>query len=441
MVKSMRATASLLLLFAATNASALIPRNLETRVWASDPKIDARIRAERLGTPGSHQGNSVGYDETASSPVHQYDPETALVYARARYYDPDVGRFLSRDTHEGSYGDVPSLHRYVYGRVNPLVYVDEDGNEAAQWAQDWRKFQEKYWYSGEQINSNVKQRANELEQYVAENSGGSVLAGLGVTAVTTSMQVAGGMWSMLMDPTSAARGVMGLGVGAARGVERFERGQQLEGALDVIADASAAVGTAGGVYMLATGGLAGSQPRQPAAPTVRQSMRSVPRNAPERAMVAGENAMPAPIATEMVESASAPASRPIPQPAEGVSAGAPIRYGPMNKGPLPDTVADTFRSSSYTGMALEDSMLLYRVHGGKAAELGAYWTRTPPAGPLQSQIDAALSPAWGNTATNVTTMRVPAETIIYEGAAASQGSLVGGGKSGCCSKCRSVLDN
>jgi hypothetical protein len=46
---------------------------------------------------------------------------------------------------------------------------------------------------------------------------------------------------------------------------------------------------------------------------------------------------------------------------------------------------------------------------------------------VQSIIDSALDPRWGNTAVNVTRIRVPPGIKIYEGAAASQGSLVGGG--------------
>lgn len=42
---------------------------------------------------------------------HQYDVETGLAYARARYYDSEVGRFISRDSFEGAVGDAPSLHR------------------------------------------------------------------------------------------------------------------------------------------------------------------------------------------------------------------------------------------------------------------------------------------------------------------------------------------
>jgi len=55
-----------------------------------------------------------------------------------------------------------------------------------------------------------------------------------------------------------------------------------------------------------------------------------------------------------------------------------------------------------------------------------------PSGPLQSQLDLALNPAWGNTADNVVTIRVPPGTLIYEGVAAPQpisggSSYLGGG--------------
>ena len=60
--------------------------------------------------------------------------------------------------------------------------------------------------------------------------------------------------------------------------------------------------------------------------------------------------------------------------------------------------------------------------------MGQYWTAIQPTGPLQSQIDLALKPEWGNTATQVTTIKVPAGQIIYQGAAASQGGAqIGGG--------------
>ncbi|WP_241757793.1 RHS repeat-associated core domain-containing protein [Myxococcus landrumensis] len=58
---------------------------------------------------------------------HQHDVETGLTYARARYYDSELGRFISRDSFEGNLDDAPSLHRYVYALVNPLRYFDVSG--------------------------------------------------------------------------------------------------------------------------------------------------------------------------------------------------------------------------------------------------------------------------------------------------------------------------
>lgn len=58
---------------------------------------------------------------------------------------------------------------------------------------------------------------------------------------------------------------------------------------------------------------------------------------------------------------------------------------------------------------------------------GAFWTRTQPTGPLQSVIDSALDQSWGNTATTTVTRTFPGGTQIFEGTAASQGGLLGGG--------------
>jgi hypothetical protein len=102
-------------------------------------------------------------------------------------------------------------------------------------------------------------------------------------------------------------------------------------------------------------------------------------------------------------------------------------YGPMNKGPLPKTIADTFRSGAYAETVTTQPTELYRVYGGSAGQLGGYWTTSKPTGPVQSIIDSALNPAWGNPATKVVKIEVPPGVTFYQGQAASQGGLVGGG--------------
>ena len=103
------------------------------------------------------------------------------------------------------------------------------------------------------------------------------------------------------------------------------------------------------------------------------------------------------------------------------------RFGPLNPGPLADDVERTFRSGTYTQRALTSDTTLFRVISDTGNPTGPYWTATRPQGPLQSVIDSALDQDWRNTASRVVTARVPAGTTIYEGAAAAQRGLVGGG--------------
>jgi RHS repeat-associated protein len=57
----------------------------------------------------------------------QEDPASGLTYLRARYYDPSVGRFLTRDPYP-AYASMPStLHRYAYVGNNPINRVDPSG--------------------------------------------------------------------------------------------------------------------------------------------------------------------------------------------------------------------------------------------------------------------------------------------------------------------------
>ena len=91
-----------------------------------------------------------------------FDTETGTYYLRARYYDPNTGRFTQQDTHWNTansiYGDNPqkineredklglktysyvpqitaimqSGNLYVYGVSNPVAYVDRDGKIALE---------------------------------------------------------------------------------------------------------------------------------------------------------------------------------------------------------------------------------------------------------------------------------------------------------------------
>lgn len=57
----------------------------------------------------------------------QFDPDLGLYYLRARYHNPDSGRFWTADTFEGFASDPASLHRYTYCQNNPVNCVDPSG--------------------------------------------------------------------------------------------------------------------------------------------------------------------------------------------------------------------------------------------------------------------------------------------------------------------------
>jgi RHS repeat-associated protein len=69
-------------------------------------------------------------DNTFQFTGEQTDDETGLLYLRARYYDPSVGRFTSRDAFTGFADSSQSLNRYVYVNNNSVNSVDPSGEIA-----------------------------------------------------------------------------------------------------------------------------------------------------------------------------------------------------------------------------------------------------------------------------------------------------------------------
>ena len=60
----------------------------------------------------------------------EYKDESGLVYLRARYYDPILGRFVQIDkNYAGEKDIINSQNRYTYTINNPYKYVDRDGNK------------------------------------------------------------------------------------------------------------------------------------------------------------------------------------------------------------------------------------------------------------------------------------------------------------------------
>ena len=58
-----------------------------------------------------------------------YDKETEEVYLRARYYEPGVGRFITRDTYTGESDEPLSLHLYTYCENDGVNAWDPSGHK------------------------------------------------------------------------------------------------------------------------------------------------------------------------------------------------------------------------------------------------------------------------------------------------------------------------
>ena len=57
----------------------------------------------------------------------QWDSDLGLYYNRARYLNPNTGRFWTMDTYEGSQSDPLSLHKYLYAHADPVNNTDPTG--------------------------------------------------------------------------------------------------------------------------------------------------------------------------------------------------------------------------------------------------------------------------------------------------------------------------
>ena len=60
----------------------------------------------------------------------QFDADLGLYYLRARYYNPNTGRFLSRDPEDGKLAYPESLHKYLYADGDPVSASDPTGRGA-----------------------------------------------------------------------------------------------------------------------------------------------------------------------------------------------------------------------------------------------------------------------------------------------------------------------
>ena len=83
--------------------------------------VSADYRYDAFGLRGGSAARGYGYTG------EEHDGITGLIYLRARYYDPRLGRFISADPYWGRLEEPVTQNRYIYVRNNPLGFVDPSG--------------------------------------------------------------------------------------------------------------------------------------------------------------------------------------------------------------------------------------------------------------------------------------------------------------------------
>lgn len=94
---------------------------------SQDGTVTDRYTYDAFGNEIAHHGNDTNPYLFAGQ---RSDTATGLYDMRARYYDPSVGRFLSRDPLSTSLEDTSQIDRYSYAVNDPVNHVDPSGQLA-----------------------------------------------------------------------------------------------------------------------------------------------------------------------------------------------------------------------------------------------------------------------------------------------------------------------
>jgi RHS repeat-associated protein len=113
-----------------------VSESSQTYSYLHDGQRNARLLTEAGSVTDSYAfdafGNLVGSTGTTSNPYlytgEQFDAGLGFTYLRARYYNPAIGRFVTRDPFAGFANDPVSLHKYLYAHANPANMIDPSGH-------------------------------------------------------------------------------------------------------------------------------------------------------------------------------------------------------------------------------------------------------------------------------------------------------------------------
>ena len=134
----------------------------------------AGYRTDEYGVPTVTTGSSAQPFRFTGEPRDA----TGLSYVRARYHDPNLGRFMSRDVWAGDPSACQTLNRYAYVLNNPLTRVDPSGLKSR--ALDVAA---KCAYAGLQVGLESASIWSAGSYGVALASGGALVPGVNVVLV------------------------------------------------------------------------------------------------------------------------------------------------------------------------------------------------------------------------------------------------------------------
>jgi RHS repeat-associated protein len=107
-------------------------------------------------------GNPTLVEENRENPYrysgYYYDRETGYYYLKARFYDPETGRFITEDTYTGTQDDPLSLNLYTYCQEDPIDNWDPDGHAPTGYNPDFE-------YYGKTSNFNAKPMLDGLKGF------------------------------------------------------------------------------------------------------------------------------------------------------------------------------------------------------------------------------------------------------------------------------------
>jgi RHS repeat-associated protein len=99
-----------------------------------DGRVSSRYHYDEFGIPTDAKKFDVnwpGPDNLFGYTGLGYDYYSGMSYARARYYKPEIGRFISEDTYKGTLGNPQSQNQYSYVLNSPLNWIDPSGHDYA----------------------------------------------------------------------------------------------------------------------------------------------------------------------------------------------------------------------------------------------------------------------------------------------------------------------